>query len=153
MGLQSPPTYASYHLTDLFFRTFSSRRIMKNLKTCVFSAIVILFISFGDEAESAPMASAREGEITSKEAMEIDRRTERDAEASPEEGMSLERLSSDQASEEGTSLDNAMDKKLHESREAGWVHDIFKAIKKAFKKAIKGNSGDYDDVDGDGGWD
>merc|ERR1711942_290573 len=138
MGLQSPPTYASYHLTDLFFRTFSSRRIMKNLKTCVFSAIVILFISFGDEAESAPMASAREGEITSKEAMEIDRRTERNAEASPEEG---------------TSLDNAMDKKLHESREAGWVQDIIHAIKKAFKKAIKGRSGDYDDVDGDGGWD
>merc|ERR1712048_999203 len=134
MGLQSPSTYTSYHLSDLFFylsdlffRTFSSRRIMKNLKTCVFSAIVILLISFGDEAESKPM---EEGEISSKEAMEIDRRTERDAEASPEEGTSLKRLKRQffygcyecpplrALAEEGTSLDQATeeDKKLNDRR-------------------------------------
>merc|ERR1711887_286784 len=146
MGLQSPSTYTSYHLSDLFFRTFSSRRIMKNLKTCVFSAIAILVISFGDEAESKPM---EEGEISSKEAMEIDRRTERDAEASPEEGTSLKRLkrqsgieeegtSLDQATEEGTSLDQATeeDQKLHESREAG-LSDLFHSLKRKLKKALK----------------
>merc|ERR1711887_148339 len=146
MGLQSPSTYTSYHLSDLFFRTFSSRRIMKNLKTCVFSAIVILVISFGDEAESKPM---EEGEISSKEAMEIDRRREKDAEASPEEGTSLERLKRQESgcldqpdweclpgpplralTEEGTSLKRLKrlssdqgteeDKKLLEYREAGW---------------------------------
>merc|ERR1712048_1165392 len=103
---------------------------MKNLKTCVFSAIVILVISFGDEAESGPMESAREGEISSKEAMEIDRRTERDAEASPEEGTSLKRLKRQffygcyecpplrALTEEGTSLDQATeeDKKLNDRR-------------------------------------
>merc|ERR1712168_520724 len=122
---------------------------MKNLKTCVFSAIVILVISFGDEAESKPMESAREGEISSKEAIEIDRRTERDAEASPEEGTSLKRLKRQESgcldqpdweclpgpplralTEEGTSLKRLKrlssdqgteeDKKPLEYREAGW---------------------------------
>merc|ERR1711970_246475 len=162
MGLQSPSTYTSYHLSDLFFRTFSSRRIMKNLKTCVFSAIVILVISFGDEAESKPM---EEGEISSKEAMEIDRRREKDAEASPEEGTSLERLKRQESgcldqpdweclpgpplralTEEGTSLKRLKrlssdqgteeDKKLNESREAGFL-DFFRKLKRKLKKALK----------------
>merc|ERR1711887_18397 len=89
MGITIPVYLHFVSFIRSFFRTFSSRRIMKNLKTCVFSAIVILVISFGDEAESKPM---EEGEISSKEAMEIDRRREKDAEASPEEGTSLKRL-------------------------------------------------------------
>merc|ERR1711970_787184 len=166
MGLQSPSTYTSYHLSDLFFRTFSSRRIMKNLKTCVFSAIVILLISFGDEAESGPMESAREGEISSKEAMEIDRRTERDAEASPEEGTSLKRLKRQESgcldqpdweclpgpplralTEEGTSLKRLKrlssdqgteeDKKLLEYREAGWFDKIKNTLKRLLGKIFK----------------
>merc|ERR1711887_494218 len=164
MGLQSPSTYTSYHLSDLFFRTFSSRRIMKNLKTCVFSAIVILVISFGDEAESKPM---EEGEISTEEAMEIDRRREKDAEASPEEGTSLKRLKRQESgcldqpdweclpgpplralTEEGTSLKRLKrlssdqgteeDQKLHESREAG-LSDLFHSLKRALKRLFKRN--------------
>merc|ERR1711887_357642 len=85
-----------------FFQNFFQSRIMKNLKTSVFSAIVILIISFGGEAESKPMKPAQEGEILLKEGMEIDRRIKRDAQA---------------LSEEGKSLDNAKDENLLEYKE------------------------------------
>jgi len=50
---------------------------MKKLKTCVFSAIVILVISFRDEAESKPVEFPQEREISLKKEMEIVRRLKR----------------------------------------------------------------------------
>merc|ERR1711970_826122 len=163
MGITIPVYLHFVSFIRSFFRTFSSRRIMKNLKTCVFSAIVILVISFGDEAESKPM---EEGEISSKEAMEIDRRREKDAEASPEEGTSLKRLKRQESgcldqpdwecipgpplralTEEGTSLKRLKrlssdqgteeDKKLLEYREAGWFDKIKNTLKRLLGKIFK----------------
>jgi len=50
---------------------------MKKLKTCVFSAIVLLIISFRDEAESKPLEFPQEREISLKKEMEIVRRLKR----------------------------------------------------------------------------
>jgi len=50
---------------------------MKKLKTCVFSAIVLLVISFRDEAESKPVEFPQEREISLKKEMEIVRRLKR----------------------------------------------------------------------------
>jgi len=50
---------------------------MKKLKTCVFSAIVLLIIWFRDEAESKPVEFAQEREISLKKEMEIVRRLKR----------------------------------------------------------------------------
>jgi len=50
---------------------------MKKLKTCVFSAIVLLIISFRDEAESKPVVFPQEREISLKKEMEIVRRLKR----------------------------------------------------------------------------
>merc|ERR1712236_9235 len=112
MGITIPVYLNFVSFIRSFFQNFFQSRIMKNLKTSVFSAIVILIISFGGEAESKPMKPAQEGEILLKEGMEIDRRIKRDAQALSEEGTSL-----DQATEEGKSLDNAKDENLLEYKQ------------------------------------
>jgi len=98
--------------------------------------------------------------------MEIDRRREKDAEASPEEGTSLKRLKRQESgcldqpdweclpgpplralTEEGTSLKRLKrlssdqgteeDKKLLEYREAGWFHKIKNKLERLLGKIFK----------------
>merc|ERR1711887_371602 len=103
--------------------------------------------------------------VRRRSGIETDGRREKDAEASPEEGTSLERLKRQESgcldqpdweclpgpplralTEEGTSLKRLKrlssdqgteeDKKLNESREAGFL-DFFRKLKRKLKKALK----------------
>jgi len=82
------------------------------LRTCVFSAIVILFISFRDEAESKPVELPQEGEVSLKKEMEIVRRLRRDM-AAWRRGTSLNQAdhkdtdSSDTDSSDSSSSDSS----------------------------------------------